>query len=115
MLDVFDRSGDQISTNTNRWMPFGHVSISAFFPISCPQLKDIMDALTLYFNTSADQFFLLDTGAPRSIWSEDWLIKASWELIQSVSPSKNTPSFRFNGHLVLALYAVELSASIIDT
>lgn len=42
-------------------------------------LKHIRATLLKFSNTSANQHFLLDTGAPRSICSKDWIKRAHWD------------------------------------
>lgn len=85
-----------------------------FVPMSLPELKGIMETLTLYSSTSADQHILLDTGAPRSICSVDWLEKANWAPLQTVALPANTPPFRFAGHPIRAMYGVKLAATLTD-
>ena len=82
--------------------------------MSLPGLKKILETLTLYSSTSPGQNLLLDTGAPRSICSEDWLTTANWAPLQNVDLPPNTPPFRFAGHPVKALYGIKLAAHITD-
>lgn len=73
-----------------------------------------MEILTQHSNPSASQHLLLDTGAPGSICSKDWLQKCSWKPLKKLSLSPHTSSFRFIGHSVCALYGVQLTALISD-
>lgn len=113
-FEVYDRSDSPLSSTANSSLTCSHVSTGSVVPLSLPQLKDIMDTLTLYSNSTSTQYILLDTGAPRSFCSENWLKQASWAPLQKVDLPLNTPPFRFAGHPVRTLYGVKLAASIFD-
>lgn len=75
-------------------------------PLSIPDLKDNVDTLTLFSTASADQHLPLDTGAPRSICSDEWLQKANWTPLKMFKLPTSKLPFRFPGHSVSALYGV---------
>lgn len=104
MFTVIDKVGLSLSAP-----PFSNnidQNSYGFIPLSIPELKYILDTLTLFSSASADQHLLLDTGAPRSIGSKEWLQKAHWIPLKKIELPNNTPPFRFAGHLVCALYGV---------
>lgn len=83
-----------------------------FVPLSLPELKEIMESVILYSRSSHNDHILLDTGAPRSICSEDWLQNANLVLLKRIILPANTPPFRFAGHPICTLYGVLIAASI---
>lgn len=85
-----------------------------FALISIPKLRNTLVTLKIFSNASTNLHLPLDTEAPRSICSAEWLQKANWKPLKRKVLSTNTQPFRFAGHPVCALYDVWPAAAAKD-
>ena len=87
-----------------------------FLNLSIPELQRLQNEIahTITSMKNISTFMLVDTGAPKSICSEDWLSKANWQpiIIQKL-PQKSKP-FRFAGHPVAPKYIACLLCKLKD-
>ena len=79
---------------------------SFFLNISIPELQQLCQEIThvVAHMSQISRFMLIDTGAPKSICSEDWLTKANWKPIEIRKLPPGTKPFRFAGHPVQPKY-----------
>lgn len=82
--------------------------------LSILELKHILDTLTLFSSSSADQLLLLDTKALQLIYSTGWMEKASWVPLKMIEIPTRTLPFRFARHVVCTLFGLQLAATITD-
>lgn len=76
----------------------------AFVPLSLP--KNIIETVTIFSSVSADHHVIVDTRAPRPIWSEDLLTEVNWHPFKKLPLTAKAPPFHFAVHTVCALYSV---------
>ena len=59
-------------------------------------------------------YMLIDTGAPKSICSESWLLQAKWKPVRTIQLSQDIKPFRFAGHPVTPKFIACLLAKVLD-
>lgn len=117
LLDVrneFPGNGNTALVQASHSLQCTQEKSSDLIPMYLPALKDITESLTLYSTTSPETHILLETCAPRSICSEEWLTKSRRIPLKKIDLPSNMSPFRFAGHPIYALYGVQLAASIAD-
>lgn len=103
-LDILDSHFD----NSNATSAF-HIKISV------PELSQAMTELDSYPIFSVQSHLLLDTGAPKSICSIDWLKNSNWTPIATFPVSQQIKPFRFAGTAIRATHIAYLIARLTDT
>ena len=89
---------------------------SFFLNMSIPELQSLSEEITetVCHMQQISKFMLIDTGAPKSICSEEWMINANWKPIQKHKIPNGTKPFRFAGHAVYPKYLACLICKVKD-
>ena len=77
-------------------------------------LTTAMKELNTFATFAVYEHLLLDTGAPKSLCSIDWLKSVGWAPIQTIQLPSSFHPFRFAGQRVKALYAACLACTMTD-
>ena len=87
-----------------------------YLKMSISQLANIKSEITdsVCHMEQISKFMLIDTGAPKSICSEDWLEQANWTPVQVIQVPTNTKPFRFAGQPVHPKYIACLLSKVRD-
>lgn len=73
-----------------------------------------LNKIPVVHHNSSSQHILIDTGAPKTICSENGITTARWKPMQNVSLPCNTKPVRFDGTDVMATSAAFLAAKVSD-
>ena len=77
-------------------------------------LSDLLSDVSIHAAFGVNNHLLLDTGAPKTICSEDWLRQSNWIPTTKIPLPESVKPFRFAGQHVKPLYAACLVAEVTD-